>query len=75
LYPNPVKDVLYVRSGAATTADITLTSAMGSRVFSGTFPIGPFNPAPVNVSDLSGGTYTVTIQMEGKEYKKNIIKL
>lgn len=23
LYPNPVKDVLYVRSGAATTADIT----------------------------------------------------
>ena len=75
LYPNPVTDVLYVRTGTPVTAEVALTSALGSEVIHGTFSTGPFNPASIDVAGLSSGTYTVTIQLEGVEHKKTIIKL
>jgi serine protease len=75
LYPNPVTDVLYVRTGTPVTVHFALTSALGSEVIHGTFNTGPFNPASIDVAGLSSGTYTVTILLEGVEHKKTIIKL
>ncbi len=63
LYPNPVKDNLYVRTATVQTADITVSNRAGAVVLStvgGT--LDPFAPLALDMKDLPGGVYYVTIK-------------
>jgi len=75
LYPNPVLDVLYIRTGEPVRADITITSSVGARILEETFEITPFSPAQIDMTAVSAGVYTVHIRMGEKESTKTIIKL
>lgn len=61
-YPNPVIDVLNVRTGVEATAQIQIKAANGATVLSETgLAIDPFSPAQIDMSSLAGGMYSVTL--------------
>ncbi len=62
LYPNPVKDYLYIRSGEAKTVGLTISNKAGAVVFSqGDVTLDPFSPMSIDLKDLPGGVYYVRI--------------
>lgn len=75
LYPNPVKDVLNVRMGKNTTGVISIYNTLGAKVTEQSIAVSPFDPAIVDMRDLAAGEYSVVFKCEGKEIKRNIIKL
>ncbi len=75
LYPNPVTDVLNIRTGEKTGAEVTITSSSGARVLKGTYEISPFQPARIDMTTLSGGVYSVSINIKGVIITRNIVKL
>lgn len=75
LYPNPVTDILNIRTGQEIQADITITSSSGARVYQGTVNITPFDPARIDMTSFSGGVYAVTINLKGQTITRNIVKL
>ncbi len=75
VYPNPVRDVLYVRTGEAASAQLKLVSVTGATVYENELTITPFEPAQVNVRDLAAGNYTVVLDYAGQVIKKTIVKL
>ena len=75
LYPNPVKDVLYVRTGEAGTWNVRLISPTGAVFYDETVEIDPFDPAKVDMSKAYPGVYTVCLSKDGKEEKFNIVKI
>ena len=65
LYPNPVKDVLYLRAGEARTVDLTISNKAGAVVFSQEgAALDPFAPLGINLKDQPGGVYYVRIDEE-----------
>lgn len=75
LYPNPVVDMLNVRTGGAVTADITVSNVAGAVVFSQEGAvIDPFAPVQVDMSGLPGGTYYVSVKGEGIDSSSSIAK-
>lgn len=75
IYPNPVKENLYIRTGAQKSAEISIFSTSGAKIFGGNFSISPFEPAKVDMTRASGGAYTVVVKIDGKEIINNIVKL
>ena len=75
VYPNPVVDKLNLRTGDKISALVSIVSSTGATVFNKSVSMGPFNPAQIDMSDMSGGVYTVLINFNGKELKQNITKL
>ena len=62
LYPNPVKDYLYIRSGESRTADIVVSNKAGAVVFSQEGAVlDPFEPVAVDLRSQPGGAYYVRI--------------
>lgn len=75
LYPNPVKDVLNVRMGTNTNGVISIYNTLGAKVIEKSIAITPFEAAIVDMRSLPAGEYSVVYKYEGKELKRNIIKL
>ena len=75
VYPNPVKTDLFIRTGAETSATISVVAATGAEVYYGEVKITPFEPAKVSMADCSAGVYTVVVTCGDKEYKSNIVKI
>ncbi len=76
IYPNPASGpTLYLRSAAPVQVSVTLRSAAGGEVLSGSFSAGPFDPAAVDISALNAGTYTLTAEYAGKTITRMIVKL
>lgn len=75
VYPNPVKDILFVRTSESATADLKLVNVSGATVFEDQLTITPFEPARVDVRNLPSGNYTVVLEYSGQEIKKSIVKL
>jgi serine protease len=75
VYPNPVIDKLNLRTGEEIAADVSIVASTGAKVYDNNLSMGPFNPAQIDMSELSGGVYTVVIKYNGKEVKQNITKL
>ncbi len=75
LYPNPVSDVLNIRMGDDHTTQVEIYNASGGKVYSGSVDVSPFDPAQINMSTFSAGSYTVVISYEGNELIRNIVKL
>ena len=75
VYPNPVKDNLFIRTGEETEAGIKVVGSSGAVVYDKTVAISPFAPATVDMSGVSAGSYTVILKKDGKETKYNVVKL
>ena len=77
LYPNPVVDVLYVRTGAAASVvKVKVVGASGAVAADRTFEnVSPFEPAKVDLSVCAPGSYTVAVTIDGTVHKSNIVKL
>ena len=62
LYPNPVKDYLYIRSGEAKTADLSISNKAGAVVYSQSGAVlDPFAPLAIDLKEQPGGVYYVKI--------------
>ena len=75
LYPNPVKDYLYVRTSESASADVKVISNLGRIIFEESVSISPFTPATVDMREMAAGIYTVQVTYDGKTYTKTIVKL
>ena len=75
IYPNPVYDVVNLRMGKETNAQVLIINSSGAKVFEGALNIAPFAPAQVDVSNLSGGVYSLVLRYDDKELNYNIVKL
>ena len=75
LYPNPVKDYLYVRAGSQKPVEVSIFSSSGAKVYNSNLTISPFDPAKIDMKSIAGGVYNVVVKMDGKEIKNNIVKL
>lgn len=75
LYPNPVKDYLYVRTSETASADLKVISSLGRIVFEEALSISPFTPATVDMRKMAGGIYTVQVTYNGETFTKTIVKL
>ncbi|MDR0505753.1 MAG: S8 family serine peptidase [Dysgonamonadaceae bacterium] len=75
IYPNPVKDFMWLRTGEDIRAVVTIFNNAGAKVFENIIEISPFTPAKIDLSAYSGGVYTVIVKFNGNEFKKQIIKL
>lgn len=75
VYPNPVKDFVWLRTSENRRALVTIFSNSGAKVFEAEMDISPFEPAKIDVSALSGGVYNVNVKYDEKEIKKQITKL
>ena len=62
IYPNPVKDYLYIRPGTDKELDISLYNLSGALVYRKTdAAAGPFYPLSVDLREQPGGTYTLFV--------------
>ncbi|MGN0191314.1 MAG: hypothetical protein ACI39U_06630, partial [Candidatus Cryptobacteroides sp.] len=77
LYPNPVVDIMYVRTGSeASVMKVKVVGASGAVVADVEFTdVSPFEPEEVNLSGCAPGTYSVAVTLDGKLHKSNIVKL
>ena len=75
VYPNPVKDFVWLRTGEDQRCSVAVINNAGVKMFEGELDISPFSPAKIDMSTFSGGAYAVIIKYGNKEIKKQIIKL
>ena len=75
VYPNPVKDVMYVATETEGNADISIVTSSGKRVFEQSSQSSLFNPAKLDLSALAPGVYAVIVRTGGKEFKETVVKL
>lgn len=75
IYPNPVVDVLTVRTSEKAQASVEFFNSVGAKVISMDIEIDPFEPARINIADLPSGEYTVTIKYDNQDLSYKIIKI
>ena len=75
LYPNPVKDYLYVATLDMAETQIRVYNSTGYLMVAMTAQVSGTEPAEVDMRDYAPGVYSVQVTFGGKEYKKNIVKL
>ena len=75
VYPNPVTDILNLRTGSPARKTVILYSSSGAKVFEDELDMSPFTPGKVNMTAVAGGVYTLIIKDNNKEIKQNIVKL
>ncbi len=75
IYPNPVSDVLNIRTGEDGTWHVRIISQTGSVFYDATLEIGPFDPVSVDMTKAFPGVYTVILTKDGKEEKFNFVKI
>lgn len=78
LYPNPVVDILNVRTGtnSTVTGSIEIFNSRGAKVYSnGNAEMSAFAPFQVNMSGMDAGTYSVSVTIDGNTQKNNIVKI
>lgn len=77
LYPNPVVDVVNIRMGKEVDGQVNVKvyNSSGALVLEEAVTVRPFEPGVLNISKLSGGSYTIVVTYNGKEVKSNIVKL
>lgn len=71
VYPNPVKDYLYVRTSEQTKGKVEIISPLGSVVYSKEHTITAFEPAKIDVSEFGPGVYTVVMG----NVQKTVVKI
>ncbi len=75
-YPNPVIDKLNIRGEEdMESATVELFNLSGTKVYSEKKSITPFTPLEIDMSHLSGGSYTVVVTSGESVVKRKIVKL
>ncbi|MBK5195328.1 MAG: S8 family serine peptidase [Proteiniphilum sp.] len=75
IYPNPVKDFVWLRTGENQRSLVTIFNNAGVKVFEDEIEISPFAPAKIDMSSFSGGVYSVNVKYADKDIHRQIIKL
>ena len=75
LYPNPVSDVLNIRTGEKGTWHVRIISQTGAVFYEADREIGPFDPASIDMKDAFPGVFTIFLTRDGKEEKYSIVKI
>jgi hypothetical protein len=75
LYPNPVTSLLNLRVEGPVDCRVTIYSAAGARVMERRERVDLLAPCVLDLSALPGGAYHVVVAFDGKEVKRNILKL
>lgn len=76
IYPNPVKDNLYIRSVSAGKAAVRIFNTNGSAVVNlSDVDVAPFKPYKLDVAGFSAGVYSVEVTTKDGQVKNNIVKL
>jgi hypothetical protein len=75
IYPNPVKDFVWLRTGEDQHSLVTIFNNAGVKVFEDEIEISPFAPAKIDMSSFSGGVYSVNVKYADKDIHRQIIKL
>ncbi len=77
IYPNPVRDKMKIAMGDDVDGvlHIEIFDTAGRRVFADNAAIAPTEPAVADLSSLGGGSYTVRLAYEGREWVRQIVKL
>lgn len=74
-YPNPVTDVLNIRTGEEAETYIRVTSSSGATIYEKTSVVGAFSPASIDMGGCAPGRYVVLIRCGGKEYTRTVTKI
>ena len=75
IYPNPVKDFVWLRTGEDQRSQVTIFNSAGAKVYEQDVDISPFSPAKIDMSKFSGGVYSVNVKYADKDIHRQIIKL
>ena len=75
LYPNPVQDYMYVRTGADKNCIISVYNNSGAKMIEQNASVSPFSPVRIDMTSLSGGSYKVVVNMDGKDISRSVVKL
>lgn len=74
-YPNPVRDILHIRTGIEeSNVDVTISSLSGAKVFDETVRCSAFKPGEIDMKGFAPGEYKLSMVMGGKEYSSIIVK-
>ena len=73
-FPNPVSDILNIRTEEEVPTHVGITDANGVSVFDRTLTIGGFSPAAIDMGKCAPGQYRLVIEYSGKKFRKTIIK-
>ncbi len=76
IYPNPVKDELYVKLSLNTekNIEISIISLDGKRMINSYVEAANDFCEKINLNDLSKGTYLLNIKIDDKIYSKKVFK-
>lgn len=74
-YPNPVKDILHLRTGLQPESlHVRIFNSAGAKMFDGTVTSSAFEPGQVDMSSYAPGIYTLKVEKGGKNYEYSIVK-
>ena len=75
IYPNPVNDAISISFHNAFEGMVKITDVLGQDVYSANMSANGGSVKKINVSNLSGGVYFITLEENGKLYRTKIIKM
>lgn len=75
IYPNPMHDVLKIRTSEDATVTVKIVGMQGSVMYEGTKPASPFSPLTIDVKDYPTGSYTVSLEYDGGSIRKSVVKI
>lgn len=74
-YPNPVRDILNIRTGVNTEdTRIVIENSTGNVLYDESVSCSAFEPAQVNMKEYAPGLYTLRVTVGGKTYVNNVSK-
>lgn len=75
VYPLQVKDYVNVATLDEENAEISIFNAAGKTMFTEKAEVSGFAPVRVDMSSYVPGVYSVTVSVDGKKYRQNVVKL
>ena len=75
MYPNPVSDYLYIRTGELKNTLVRIYSSGGKPVWEKESLVGAFQPLKIDLRDFAPGQYRVNVVTEKYECTKTVVKL
>lgn len=75
IYPNPVIDVLNIRTQDETDCNVVIRSSGGSTVYDGQGHVSIDAPMQIDMSSTAPGQYSLTLSFGGQEYRTSFVKL
>jgi hypothetical protein len=76
IYPNPVTEYMFIRTGKEEPVSIKITNSVGGIMLQESgLVIDPFDPHKIDVTGWDGGAYNVEVVTSEVTLKRTIVKL